>query len=148
MTNAPAVAAITRNALRSQRALRELLDQVEAAFVRSPPRTGSGPDVVAARLDTLRGSLQAHFDEEERGRLFETIEEHAPEQSAACARLRAEHKTLLVRLDELRGATPEGRRGGAWVGEVRLLLADLLGHESRESDLLIRTLDGGAPAED
>lgn len=148
MANAPAVAAVARQAVRSQQALRELLDQVEAAFVRSPPRTGSGPDVVAARLDTLRGPLQAHFDEEERARLFETIEEHAPEHAAACARLRAEHRTLLVRIDELRSASPEGRRGGVWVGEVRRLLDDLLGHESRESELLTRALDGGSPAED
>lgn len=148
MTNPPAVTAVARKAVDSQRALRDLLSQVEAAFVRSPPRTGSGPDVVAARLDTLRGPLQAHFEEEERARLFETIEECAPEHAAACAMLRAEHRTLLVRIDKLRTASPEGRRGGAWVGEVRRLLDDLLGHENREVDLLTRALDGGSPAED
>ena len=148
VTNPPAVAAVARNAVRQQRALRALLEQVEAAFVRSPPRTGSGPDVVAARLDTLRGPLQAHFDEEERARLFETIEEHAPEHASACKRLRDEHRTLLQRLDRLRVASPEGRRGGAWVGDVRQFLADVLGHEDREAELLQRALDGGAPAED
>ena len=95
MTNPPAITTVARNAVREQIALRALLDEVEAAFVRSPPRTGCGPDVVAARLDTLRGPLRAHFDEEERARLFETIEEHAPEHAAACARLRDEHRTLL-----------------------------------------------------
>ena len=148
MTHPPAVAVVARNAVRQQRALRVLLDQVEAAFARTPPRTGSGPDVVAARLDALRGPLRAHFDEQERGKLFEQIEERAPEQAPACARLRAEHTSLLLRLDGLRAASPEGRRGGAWAGEVRRFLDDLLGHEDREGDLLQRTLDGGASAED
>jgi hypothetical protein len=148
VTNPPAVATIVRRAVREQRALRVLFDQVEAAFVRSPPRTGSGPDVVAARLDALRGPLAAHFDEEERARLFETIEEHAPEHAALCARLREEHRTLLARLDRLRVASPEGRRGGAWAADVRRLLDDLLSHEDREAELLQRALDGGAPAED
>jgi hypothetical protein len=148
VTNPPAVATLARNAVREQQALRALLAQVEAAFVRSPPRTGSGPDVVAARLDTLRGPLQAHFDEEERARLFETIEEHAPEHASACARLRDEHRTLLERLDRLRVENPEGRRGGGWAGDVRRFLDDIQAHEDREADLLQRALDGGAAAED
>ena len=148
MTNPPAIAGVARNAVREQIALRALLDEVEAAFVRSPPRTGTGPDVVAARLDTLRGPLRAHFDGEARARLFETIDEHAPEHATACARLRNEHRTLLERLDRLRLATPVGRRGGGWVAEVRRFLADVLNHEDREADLLQRALDGGVPAED
>jgi hypothetical protein len=148
VTNPPAITTVARNAVQQQRVLRLLLDEVEAAFVRSPPRTGCGPDVVAARLDTLRGPLRAHFDEEERARLFETIEEAAPEHAAACARLRDEHRTLLQRLDALRVATPVSRRGGGWVADVRRFLADVLNHEDREAELLQRALDGGTPAED
>jgi len=148
MTNPPAISSVARNAVREQIALRALLDEVEAAFVRSPPRTGCGPDVVAARLDTLRGPLRAHFDEEERALLFETIEQHAPEHASACARLRDEHRTLLQRLDGLRVATPVGRRGGAWMTDVRRFLALVLDHEDREAELLQRALDGGTPAED
>lgn len=148
MTNPPAIATVARNAVREQIALRALLDEVEAAFIRSPPRTGCGPDVVAARLDTLRGPLRAHFDEEERKQLFETIEEHAPEHASACARLRDEHRTLLERLDRLRLATPVGRRGSGWAADVRRFLADVLYHEDREAELLQRALDGGTPAED
>jgi len=148
VTNPPAIASIARNAVREQVALRVLLAEVEAAFVRSPPRTGSGPDVVAARLDTLRGPLRAHFDEEERQHLFETIEAHAPEHASACARLRDEHRTLLQRLDGLRQSTPVGRRGGSWMTNVRRFLADVLNHEDREAELLQRALDGGTPAED
>jgi hypothetical protein len=148
MTNPPAVADAARAAAREHRRLRALLDQVERAFARTSPRTGSGPDVVAARLDTLRGPLGAHFDEEERARLFEQIEEKSPEQAPVCSRLRDEHRTLLVRLDELRAASPEGRRGGVWAGKVRHLLDDLLSHEKSEAELLLRALDGGFPAED
>jgi hypothetical protein len=148
VTNPPAITTVARNAVREQVALRALLDQVAVAFVRSPPRTGCDPDVVAARLDTLCGPLRAHFEEEERARLFETIEEHAPEHASACTRLRDEHRTLLERLDRLRRASPVERRGGGWMGEVRRFLADVLNHEDREADLLQRALDGGAAAED
>lgn len=148
MTNPPAVVGVARKAVREQKALRVLLDQVEAAFVRSPPRQHCGPDVVAARLDTLRGPLLAHFEEEERGRLFETIVDQAPEHSHACGKLREEHRTLLQRLDALRVANPVARRGGVWVADVRRLLDDLLKHEDHEAELLQRALDGGSPAED
>lgn len=148
MTNPPVATAIVGRVARERKALRLLLDQVEAAFVRSPPHQGSGPDVVAARLDTLRGPLHAHFDEEERARLFETIEENAVEHAAACARLRQQHRTLVERLDQLRTASPLARRGGAWVAEVRKLMHDLLEHEEREAELLQRSLDGGSPAAD
>jgi hypothetical protein len=129
------------------RRLRGLLAQVEGAFGRGSPRAAAGPDVVAARLDTLRGPLGAHFEEEERGRLFEEIEERAPEQAPACARLRAEHEELIRRLDRLRTAPPEARRGASWPREVREFLDDLIGHEERETELLTRSLDGsiGAP---
>lgn len=137
-----------RTAASEHRRLRELLAQVEDAFERPSPRAGIGPDVVAARLDALRGPLGAHFEEEERGHLFEEIEERSPEQAPLCARLRAEHASILLRLDALRTASPEGRRGPAWGQDVRALLADLVGHEQIETELLTRTLDGSIAAGD
>jgi hypothetical protein len=142
MANAFVIPRAARNVFDEHRTLRSLLAQVESAFARAAPHAGSGPDVVAARLDTLRGPLGAHFDEEERARLFEEIEERAPDQAPACARLRGEHAALLRRLDSLRTASPVDRRGEAWARGVRALLADLRGHEARETDLLTRTLDG------
>jgi hypothetical protein len=148
MTSPPAVATAARRAVRTQRAQRGRVEQVQAAFPRSPLRRGCGPDEVAARLDTLRGPLQAHFDEEERAHLFETIEAQAPEHSADCERLRGEHHSLMLRVDVLRQASPERRRHGGWVSDVRTWLDDLSRHESREAELLLRALDGGEPAED
>jgi hemerythrin-like domain-containing protein len=148
MTNAPPVPRAVHALFEEHRALRDLLSQVESAFTRATPRAASGPDVVAARLDTLRGPLGAHFDEEERARLFEEIEAQAPEQAGTCARLRSEHGTLLRRLDDLRRASPEARRAASWGDGVRALLRDLHGHEERESDLLQRTLDGSTGALD
>jgi hypothetical protein len=142
LPNVPVVPRAARTVFDEHRTLRSLLSQVESAFARSAPHAGSGPDVVAARLDTLRGPLGAHFDEEERARLFEQIEERAPDQATACARLRGEHSALLRRLDRLRSANPVDRRGEGWGREVRAFLADLRGHEARETDLLTRTLDG------
>jgi hypothetical protein len=148
MTPAPVVPQAARTAFSEHRRLRELLAQVDNAFAVASPRAGSGPDVVAARLDSLRGPLRAHFEEEERGRLFEEIEERSPEQAPLCARLRGEHGGLLRRLDSLRTASPESRRAPAWSREVRAFLAELAGHEEIETDLLTRTLDGSIGAGD
>lgn len=142
------VAHAARTAVEEHRALRRLVRQVEAAFSRAGAHASSGPDVVAARLDTLRGPLRAHFDEEERAGLFEQIEAIAPESAALCQRLRGEHGTLIRRLDDLRAAPPVERRVAGWIGEVRRLLDDVHGHETRESDLLSRALDGSTPAGD
>ena len=142
MANTPVVPRVTRNVVEEHRVLRILLVQVEEAFAKPVPRAASGPDVVAARLDTLRGPLGAHFEEEERGHLFEEIEELSPEQAPVCARLRSEHSGLIRRLDSLRTTSPEARRGPTWGREVRAFLHDLARHEARESDLLTRALDG------
>jgi Hemerythrin HHE cation binding domain len=148
MGHAVVVPRAARNAAEEHRRLRALLAQVEGAFGRTAPRALTGPDAVAAGLDTLRGPLGAHFDEEERKHLYEEIEELAPEQAPVCARLRAEHAGLIRRLDALRGASPEARRGPTWAREVKALLADLAVHEERETDLLGRALDQSTPAGD
>ena len=148
MANAPVVPRVARNVFDEHRLLRSLLAQVEEAFARALPRAASGPDVVAARLDTLRGPLGAHFDEEEKAHLFEEIEELSPEQAPVCARLRGEHVGLIRRLDSLRAASPEARRGPTWGRDVRVFLEDLAHHEARETDLLNRTLDGSTGAGD
>jgi len=137
-----------RTAVNEHRDLNRLLSQVEAAFSRPGAHAGSGPDVVAARLDSLRGPLRAHFDDEERAGLFDQIERDAPEHASACARLRDEHQTILRRLDTLRAAAPLERRRPLWTSEVRHLLAEVHGHEDRETDLLNRALDGSTPAAD
>ena len=145
----PSVTRAVQTAVSEHRNLNRLVGQVEAAF--SPPgrpHAGSGPDVVAARLDALRGPLRAHFEEEERAGLFEQIERTAPEHAGACARLRDEHETILRRIDTLRSASPLERRRPMWLHEVRRLLAEVHGHEARETDLLSRTLDGSTPAGD
>jgi hypothetical protein len=148
MTQAPVLPRVARNVVAEHQALRSLLSEVQEAFARPLPHAASGPDVVAARLDTLRGPLAAHFEEEERARLFEEIEDRAPDQAPACARLRAEHQGLIRRLDALRAASPEARRGPTWTRDVRVFLDDVSGHEERETDLLTRTLDGSIGALD
>jgi hypothetical protein len=147
MAYAPVLPRAARNVVEEHRALRTLLADVERAFARPSPHAASGPDVVAARLDMLRGPLGAHFEEEERAGLFEQIEERAPDQAPACSRLRGEHEGLIRRLDALRTASPEARRRPTWTHDVRVFLEDLSGHEERETELLTRTLDGsiGAP---
>jgi Hemerythrin HHE cation binding domain len=137
-----------RTVAEEHRVLRGLIAEIEAVLKGKTLRRESGVDVVAVRLDTLRGPLAAHFDEEERAGLFEKIEEAAPEHAAACARLRDDHGRLLVRLDALRSMAPEGRRGAEWARGVRALLEELGDHEIRETDLLVRSLDGGSGAPD
>lgn len=148
MIPSPSVSRAARAAVDEQVRLRQLLNQVEAALRPTLPRTNAGPDVVAARLDFLRGPLGAHFEEEERAGLFEQIEEQSPEHAPACVRLRAEHGALIRRLDALRAASPLERRRSAWGTGVRALLDELSTHESCEAELLSRALDAATPAAD
>ncbi len=147
MREEPSVTHAVRVAVSEHGTLRQLLTRVVAAFGGPTALGAAGPDVVAARLDTLRGPLAAHFDEEERAGLFEQIEERAPEHASTCTRLRRQHQRLLQRLDLLRRASPVERRGPAWTREVRTLVDDIYGHEACETDLLTRALDGGAAAD-
>ena len=148
MAFAPVLPRLARNVVEEHRTLRTLLAEVEGAFGRPSPHAARGPDVVAARLDALRGPLLAHFEEEERAGLFQEIEDCAPDQAPACSRLRAEHEGLIRRLDALRTSSPEARRRPTWIHDVRVFLRDLSGHEERETDLLTRTLDGSIGALD
>ncbi len=141
MTQGLSVTQAARRAVGEHDLLRRLVSQVEAAFGRAAPDAGSGPDVVAARLDTLRGPLQAHFDESERAGVFDRIQEHTPRHRQACARLRKEHQRLILLLDSLRTASPLERRGPVWPREVRGFVDALLRHEARETALFSRTLD-------
>ncbi len=140
MTQGPSVTQAVRRVVGEHDHLRRLLAQVEAAFGRTEPRAGSGPDVVAVRLDGLRGPLRAHFEEQEHTGLLDRIRERAPEHTDACARLRQEHQTLIHLLDSLRSASPMERRGPIWLREVRRFLDELVGHEARETDLLHHAL--------
>jgi hypothetical protein len=148
MREIPSVTHAARTAVSEHVTLRQLLGRVIAAFGGPTALGAGGPDVVAARLDALRGPLAAHFDEEERAGLFEQIEERAPEHASACTVLRRQHQRLVQRLDALRRATPLERRGPAWTREVRSLVEEIAGHEAVETDLLTRALDGGTAAGD
>jgi hypothetical protein len=145
--SSPKPARTTGTIAEEHRMLSSLLGEIESALKGRTPRRNSGLDVVAVRLDTLRGPLGAHFDEEERAGLFEKIEERVPDQAPACARLKSEHQGLLGRLDELRAVPPEGRRGAEWTRGVKRFLEQLAEHEERETELLTGSLDepGGAP---
>ena len=149
MANAPVLPRVVRNVVEEHRALRALLAEVERAFARPSPHAASGPDVVAARLDTLRGPLGAHFEEEERARAVRGDRGARPRPGAR----------LLPPPRRARGAHPPARRaarveprspgaGPTWTHDVRAFLDDLSGHEERETDLLTRTLDGSIGALD
>jgi hypothetical protein len=148
MTAPPTVVSSARSVIDAQRELRFLLSEVEFALAARDPHPAGGPDVVAARLDILRGRLAAHFGEEERAGLFDQIVQQAPGEAHECHRLLDEHAVLLHRLDDLRTADPEARRRPAWSGAVRRLLDELSGHESRENEVLTRALDGSVGALD
>lgn len=141
MAQGLSVAQAARRVAGEHEQVRRLLLSVEAAFGRSRPLGGSGPDVVAARLDTLRGPLRAHFEEEEGSALFERPGSSGDEGDGSSRPLRLEHRALLEHLDCLRSASPLARRDPRWLREVRRFLEDLAGHEEQES----ARLAGGGP---
>ena len=140
-TSATSATAV-RPVLAEHQALRTALAELKAALSPRDPHTQSGPDVVAARLDVLRGRLATHFAGEERSGLFEQIVGRAPEQAHTCQSLREEHVAVLRQLDELRAFRPEARRAPEWGRGVRSLLSVLAAHEARENELIARVLDG------
>ena len=142
------VAPSMRPLIAEHRALRAALADLKAALSPRDPNTQGGPDVVAARLDVLRGRIAVHFATEERSGLFEQIVERAPEQAHTCQRLREEHEAVLRQLDDLRAFGPEARRAPEWARGVRSLLSELAAHEARENELIARVLDGSAGAGD
>jgi len=148
MAALPTVVSSARSVIHEHRELHVLLGEVEAALAPPSPQATGGPDVVAARLDVLRGRLAAHFGEEEKAGLFDQIVEQDPAEATECSRLLGEHGDLLHRLDDLRAADPEARRRPTWVSAVRRFLDELCGHESRENEVLTRALDGSAGAPD
>jgi len=100
----------------------------------------AGLDLVAARLDQLRGRLSAHFDDEERAGLFEQVTIRLPRRRPDCERLRDDHRQLLGALDRLRAAREEARRDPAWGEGVRCLLAALADHAVLEDEIVVELL--------
>lgn len=138
--------------LEEHRSLHAALERLRLALVSRPPWQ---PAVfwapIASQLADLLRRLEAHFVAEEEGGLFEQIRQTAPDSSGACARLLAEHGALLHRLERLRAEAEAGPADAAalaaWREGLFALLADLNGHEERENELLLYSLDGvvGAP---
>lgn len=144
----PAPRRPARLAAGDHHAVHSVVAEIRSALGGRDPRPATGPDVVAARLDQLRGQLSALYEEEERAGLFEQIVSLAPDQTPTCAGLRAEHLDLVARIDDLRAARAEARRSPAWSVEVLALLEALRAHESRENELLVGVLDGSVEAQD
>lgn len=148
MTPAQSLVSPSRLALSEHSALHALLDEVKAALFAREPHVHGGPDVVAARLDVLRGRLAAHFAGEESAGLFRQILELAPQRERLCSRLRGEHQGLLQRLDSLCAAAPESRRQADWGAGVRSVLDDLASHERHENDLIQEAFEAPNAAQD
>lgn len=142
-SRSPALSAV----LEEHRGLRASLDEIRAALAPGGGGHRAWRDSLAAGLEQLRPRLEAHFGVEERSGLFEGIEQACPETAPACARLREEHRSLLVRLDAVRADVGEAE-AEALRGRLRGVLDDLGRHEESEHDLLARALDGAVAAQD
>lgn len=129
--------------LRERPNLGRLLAQVTAAFGRAQPVAFSGPDVVAARLDTLWGPLRAYFEEIEKSGILGRIQERAPHQGELFGHLRREHGSVLQQLDRLRSAGAIERRSGWWSSEVQALIEHVTHLVTREAKLLAEATESG-----
>jgi Hemerythrin HHE cation binding domain len=144
------LASLTHSVLDDHRHMHDAIGALEST-VRTASGVACRRGVVAALVVGLRHELARHFAAEEEGGLFEHIEMDAPEAAAACARLRAQHATILGELDRLRDSLPEARAPRAdaedWAASARGLLALVREHERREDELLLAALEGtgGAP---
>jgi hypothetical protein len=107
---------------------------------------------LASSLATMRLLLQPHFArEEEPGGLFDEIQVALPGAAHACEQLRAEHAGLLDRVERLAAGVqtaipPEALR--PLLADGLSLCHDLVRHEERENELLLRALEDETPAQD
>ena len=121
----PSVSVAAFDALRQRPLVSRLLAQVAAAFGGIGPVASCGPDVVAARLDALRGPLSAHFEDVERSA---SLGRFVTAEADCVDGLRSQHRSLLSRLDHLRTVPAIDRRGAWWPRAVRGLVDDLQRH--------------------
>jgi iron-sulfur cluster repair protein YtfE (RIC family) len=128
--------------LEEHRGLRDCMDEA-ARLAAGGAR--SWPQRLAPRLAVLAERLRAHFAAEEKAGLFEDIEEALPGAAAECERLRAEHRTLLERLEGLAArarARHSAEEAETFRADLRAVLGDAARHEETENDLLIRAVEG------
>jgi hypothetical protein len=104
-----------------------------------------------ARLDDDLGGLAAllrpHFEREEgEAGLFVAIEAAQPEFVNECARLRAQHGSLLEGLAaverKIRARRHDARSVEGLRSAIRALLSDLSHHEASENALLLSAIEG------
>lgn len=147
-TEAPSPTVSTAALLAQHRAMREAIAGLsrEAARV-PPPEWADWCEAVSLRIRILRAQLKRHFAQEEAAGLVQQIEAKAPEHSEACQRLLGEHAVLLARLDALAMDVLLRVDPTLWAGTLREMLSDLVRHEEREDELLLKALDQapGAP---
>ena len=150
----PASASISQatSVLEQHRELHAVLDEIGACLERT--RNQSAAKWMAnldSCLSRLLPQLEAHFDLEERGALFEEIEEALPDSGATCAELRGEHQHLLSDLAALRVSVEMASEKDAvetLASRCRGLVGVLERHEERENELLFRALGDEIGAQD
>jgi hypothetical protein len=122
------------------------------AAIQSPAGLAARRGELAGRIVALRHQLADHFADEERGGLFERIQQADPASADACARLRQQHVAILSGLDRALDALPPAAAGEAtlerWTATIRVVLEQVSLHEEREAKLLYAALDGAGGAPD
>ncbi len=150
----PASASISQatSVLEQHRELHLVLDEIRICLERIRNQAAAKwLATIDSCLSRLLPQLEAHFDLEERGALFEEIEDALPDSGAACAELRGEHQHLLSEVAGLREGVEMASAEDAiepLAGRCRGLVALLGRHEERENELLFRALGDEIGAQD
>ena len=145
------LASMTHDVLEDHRRLQRSATALGAA-VQSPAGLAARRGELAGRIVALRHQLADHFAAEERGGLFERIQQADPEKADACARLRKQHVAILSGFDRALDALPPAAASEAmlqtWAASVRTVLEEVGRHEEREAMLLYAALEGagGSPS--
>ena len=132
--------------LDEHRAIRAAVQGLQTHLrVPDPARRDHWRRQLAEDLEALAGLLRPHFAREEVDGMFDAIVEAEPGSSLECARLRAQHGTLLDTVAAIRQRLQAPGREESLEElrpAVRALIADLARHEAAEDALLIRTMEG------
>ena len=146
---APELASMAHDVLEDHLRLRRSATALGTA-IQSPTGLSTRRGELAGRIVALRHQLADHFAAEERGGLFERIQQADPGSADACARLRQQHVAILSGLDRALEALPPAAAGEAtlqtWTASIRVVLEQVSLHEEREAKLAACSNDPGGLA--
>lgn len=129
-------------ALNEHASCMKLVEAVEECLDRHPDDASSWVAELERTLSCLRGTLQAHFTDEEAGPVFRNLPKRFPRLAGPLGRLESEHPELLRNIDEVIERAralkqPELFELRELNARAQLFIARFRRHEAAENEIVL-----------